>query len=180
MQMKAMILAAGLGTRLRPLTNSRPKALVPFRGVPMLEGVIRKLVNAGINEVIVNVHHFARDVIAYLDGLNSPGLTVHISDESDELMDTGGAILKARDLLHDEKAFLVHNVDVFTNLDLSALIEAHLKDDCLVSIAVKSRSTSRSLLFDKENLLAGWRHNETGEEFIITGQVEELQDFGNS
>jgi len=178
--MKAMILAAGFGTRLRPLTDIKPKALVPFGGVPMVEGVIRKLANAGINEIIVNVHHFAGDVIAFLKTMGIPGIKIYISDESEELMDTGGAILKARDFLLDEKAFLIHNVDVYSSLDISALIDAHYKDDCLVSIAVKKRSTSRSLLFNRENLLAGWRNNETGEELIISREAESLQDFGNS
>ena len=175
-----MILAAGLGTRLSPLTDSKPKALVPFNGVPMVEGVIRKLYGAGIREVIVNVHHFAGDVKAFLAGLNFPGLDIHISDESGQLMDTGGAILQARNYFRDEKSFLVHNVDVYTNLDIADLIETHMRDDCLVTMAVKKRTTSRSLLFNSENILAGWRHNETGEELILSGQTELLQDFGNS
>ena len=178
--MKAMILAAGLGTRLRPLTDGATKALVPFHGVPMVEGVIRKLYGAGIREIVVNVHHFAEDVTSFLKGINIEGLTLHISDESSQLMDTGGAILQAREFFSGEKSFLVHNVDVYTNLDIAGLIEAHMKDDSLVTIAVKKRTTSRSLLFNSENVLSGWRHNETGEERFLPDKPENLQDFGNS
>lgn len=178
--MKAMVLAAGLGTRLRPLTDGKPKALVPFRGVPMVEGVIRRIAGAGIDQVIVNVHHFAGELTGFLSGLSIPGCRIRISDESGRLMDTGGAILKARDHFRGEKAFLVHNVDVYTNLDISSLIETHLKEGCLATMAVKKRSTSRSLLFDPGGLLAGWRHNETGEERIVAGRKGEFQDYGNS
>ena len=178
--MKAMILAAGLGTRLSPLTDSKPKALVPFRGVPMVESVIRKLYGAGIHEIIVNVHHFAEEVTSFLERLNIGGLTIHISDESAQLMDTGGAVLLAREFFKGEKNFLVHNVDVQTSLDISALIEAHQKEDCLVTMAVKKRTTSRSLLFDEDKKLIGWRHNETGEERFVSAHPDKSHDYGNS
>ena len=121
-----------------------------------------------------------QDVIEFLAGLDIPGLSIRISDESGQLMNTGGAVLHAREFFTGEESFLVHNVDVYTNLDISALIEAHMKDDSLVTMAVKKRITSRSLLFNNDNILAGWRHNETGEERRLPGQAENLQDFGNS
>lgn len=178
--MKAMILAAGLGTRLSPLTDDRPKALVPFDGVPMVEGIICKLYKAGFREIIVNVHHYADLLIGFLDRLQLAGLSIYVSDETEQLMDTGGAVLQAREHFRNEKSFLVHNVDVWTNLDIPAMIRSHQEDDSLVTMAVKKRPTSRSLLFNRDGLLAGWRHNETGEERLISGTRENLQDFGNS
>ena len=178
--MKAMILAAGLGTRLRPLTDEVPKALVPFKGVPMLEGVVRNLASAGIDHIIVNVHHHAQQVIDFLDQLEIQGVSFSVSDESDLLMDTGGAILHARDLLDGEKEFLVHNVDVVTNLDLQSLIRKHQEGNALVTIAVKKRQTSRSLLFDGDGFLSGWRHNETGEERMVRTSGEGIENYGNS
>ncbi len=178
--MKAMILAAGLGTRLSPLTDDMPKALVPFKGIPMVEGVIRNLYKAGFREIIVNVHHYADLLKSFLDRLQLAGLSIYVSDETARLMDTGGAVLQAREHFRNDKSFLVHNVDVWTNLDVPAMIRAHQGDNSLVTMAVKKRSTSRSLLFDRENLLAGWRHNETGEERYVSENRENLQDFGNS
>ena len=132
--MKAMILAAGLGTRLSPLTDDRPKALVPFKGVPMVEGIIGKLYHAGIREIVVNVHHYAEQVIDFLRQFRLSGLEIFISDERDCLMDTGGAVLQAREHFRGEGSFLVHNVDVWTNLDIPALMEANRKEAPLVSM----------------------------------------------
>jgi len=178
--MKAMILAAGLGTRLRPLTDNKPKALVLFNGVPLLERVIRNLARAGCDHIVVNVHHFAEQVMNFLEQLDTPGVQITVSDEREQLMDTGGALLHAREFLQDDKDFLVHNVDVVTNLDIQALIAAHNNSDAMVTLAVKKRQTSRSLLFDQDGLLSGWRHNETGEERLMRGTGEGLEDYGNS
>ncbi len=177
--MKAMILAAGLGTRLRPLTDTQPKALIPFKGVPLLERIIRNLVSAGIDYIVVNAHHYTGEVINFVEGLDLGGARLFISDESDGLMDTGGALLKAREHFQDED-FLVHNVDVITNLDIPALIQSHTKGKALATLAVKKRPTSRSLLFDRQACLCGWRHNETGEERIIRMVEGPLEDYGNS
>jgi NDP-sugar pyrophosphorylase family protein len=178
--MKAMILAAGLGTRLRPLTNDLPKALVPFKGVPLVERIIRNLAYAGIDHIIVNVHHHAERVIDFIRHLDVPGTSLYISDEREMLMDTGGALLKAREFFTGEEDFLVHNVDVITNLDISALILAHRGGDSMATIAVKKRPTSRSLLFDNEGYLSGWRQNETGEVRIVRKKAGALEDYGNS
>ena len=178
--MKAMILAAGLGTRLLPLTEKQPKALIPFKGVPLLERIIRNLASAGIDHIIVNVHHFAGQVIDFLDHLEVPGTCFTVSDESRQLMDTGGALLQAREYFAEEKDFLVHNVDVISNLDIRALINAHRMGNALATLAVKKRPTSRSLLFDGKGYLSGWRHNETGQLRIVRQGAGPLEDYGNS
>lgn len=178
--MRAIILAAGLGTRLQPLTDHTPKALVHFKGVPMVERVVRKLAGAGIKQIMVNVHHFAGAVAAFLDRLEVEGVELYISDESGQLMDTGGALLKARHFLQEEDCFLVHNVDVFTNLDISALITSHREGDALATLAVKKRPTSRSLLFDDAGYLCGWVHNETGEKKMVRTPAGPEEDFGNT
>jgi MurNAc alpha-1-phosphate uridylyltransferase len=178
--MRAIILAAGLGTRLMPLTESRPKALIPFKGVPLLERIIRNLGEAGISEIVVNVHHFADLVEEFLEQLEVPGVTIYLSDERNQLMNTGGSLLHARDQLMHGEDFLVHNVDVITNLDIQSLIKAHRKGGSLATLAVKKRNTSRSLLFDSNGFLAGWRHNETGEEKFVRKTEGVLDDFGNT
>jgi NDP-sugar pyrophosphorylase family protein len=178
--MRAMILAAGLGTRLLPLTEKTPKALVPFRGMPLVERVIKNLAEAGIEHIMVNVHHFSAQVVEFLDSLEVDGASIHISDESDELMDTGGALLQARQFLMEDADFLVHNVDVFTNLNIGELISIHREGDAVATIAVKKRPTSRSLLFDESGTLCGWTHNETGETRLVRSATGTLEDFGNS
>lgn len=178
--MKAMILAAGLGTRLKPLTNEKPKALVPFQGIPLLERVVRKLAAAGIDHIIINVHHFGDQVIDLISRLDVRGTVLSVSDEREKLMDTGGAILQARNYFTGEPDFLVHNVDVLTNLDIPALIKAHRSGEALVTVAVKQRPTTRSLLFDHQGFLSGWRQNETGETRIVRKASGGLEDYGNS
>ena len=178
--MRAIILAAGMGSRLKPLTDSTPKALVVFRGMPMVERIIRNLADAGVYEIMVNVHHFAGKVVEFLDKLYIQGVSLHISDESDELMDTGGAILQAREFLKEEKDFIVHNVDVFTNLDIGELIRNHREGNTLATLAVKKRPTSRSLLYDGTGSLCGWVHNETGEKRMVRSPSGSLEDFGNT
>jgi NDP-sugar pyrophosphorylase family protein len=178
--MRAMILAAGLGTRLKPLTYKTPKALVPFKGIPLVERVIRNLAVAGVHQVMVNVHHFASRVVEFLDGLTVEGMTIHISDETSELMDTGGALLQAREFLRKEDNFIVHNVDIFTDLDIVDLIRHHREGNALATIAVKKRPTSRSLLFDETGSLCGWIHNETGEKKMARTPSGSLEALGNS
>lgn len=180
MLMKAMILAAGLGTRMRPLSENLPKAMIPFNGVPLVEGVIRRIAAAGIRDLIVNIHHLSAVFLEFLNNLEIPGVNIEVSDEKERLMGTGGAVLFARDLLMESDSFLIHNVDVYTNLDITRLIDAHLGSDSMVTMAVKKRPTSRSLLFNGEGILAGWRHNETGEERHIAGRGTGMHDYGNS
>jgi len=178
--MRAIILAAGLGSRLKPLTDSTPKALVVFRGMPMVERIIRNLVDAGVYEILVNVHHYAGQVVEFLDKLDIEGVSLHISDESETLMDTGGAILQAREFLKEGKDFIVHNVDVFTNLDIGELLRNHRDGNALATLAVKKRPTSRSLLYDGTGSLCGWIHNETGEKRMVRSPSGSLEDFGNT
>jgi NDP-sugar pyrophosphorylase family protein len=178
--MKAMILAAGLGRRLRPLTLDKPKALVEFMGEPLLGRIIRNLSLAGVDRIVVNVHHFATQVIAFLESRNYFDDLVVVSDESNRLMDTGGGLLKAQPLLEDDKPFIVHNVDVHTGLDINRLYRYHTDHGALVTIAVTDRSTSRSLLFDDEGCLAGWQHNQTGERKIVREYAGALHSYANS
>ncbi len=162
--MKAMIFAAGMGTRLQPLTANKPKALVEVGGTPMLEIVIRKLILQGFNELIINVHHFAEQVVDFLNKNNNFGVSITVSDETDLLLDTGGGLKKAAWFFDDGKPFLVHNVDVLSNIDLQFLLHYHVcQPEALATLAVKDRFTSRSLLISDEGYLTGWRNNKTGE-----------------
>ena len=161
--MKAMIFAAGLGTRLRPLTDSMPKALVPVCGKPLLWHVMMKLKEAGIDEVVVNVHHFAGMIEDYLESVDCLGMTVHVSDERDMLRETGGGIMHARKFLEATPGgFLVHNVDIISDLDLRGFV-SQCRPDALATLLVSERKTSRYLLFDSQMRLVGWTNISTGE-----------------
>jgi len=163
--MKAMIFAAGLGTRLKPLTDTMPKALVPVAGKPLLQHVLNKLESAGYDDVTVNVHHFAGQIENYLSegpGIAAePGRGIHVSDERELLRDTGGGIFHARRYLEGEP-FLVHNVDILSNLDLKAFA-ASVRPDDLATLVVSPRETSRYLLFNDDMRLVGWTNIKTGE-----------------
>ena len=141
--MKAMIFAAGLGTRLRPLTDHMPKALVPVAGKPMLERVILRLKEAGFNEITVNIHHFGEQIIDFLRAHDNFGTEIHISDERGMLLDTGGGIKKARPFLDGQEPFLVHNADILTDIDLAGLYRHHLESDAESTLLVSERKTSR-------------------------------------
>ncbi|HEY6913186.1 MAG TPA: nucleotidyltransferase family protein [Paludibacter sp.] len=161
--MKAMIFAAGLGTRLKPLTDNLPKALVPIAGKPLLEHVILKLKTAGFDEIIVNVHHFPDQIIDFLKANDNFGIRIEISDERDLLLDTGGGIRKAAWFFDDGKPFLVHNVDILSNVDLKELYHQHLRTNSLATLVVSQRDTFRYLLFDDNLRLNGWINEKTGE-----------------
>ena len=159
--MKAMILAAGLGTRLRPITDTRPKALVELSGRTLLEITLSRLRTFGVTEVIVNVHHFADQVIAYLKSHNNFGMRIEISHE-EVLLDTGGGLKKtAWFFLEDpsrlDEPFVLHNVDVISTIDLRAMLQFHAENHALATLAVQSRETSRPLLFDDNLQLCGRR-----------------------
>jgi mannose-1-phosphate guanylyltransferase len=164
--MKAMILAAGLGTRLRPLTNDRPKALVEINGRTLLQITIERLAASGVREIIVNVHHFAAMVVAYLKSKNNFGLRIEISPEDDLLLDTGGGLKKAgwfflEDAPHHGQPFLLHNVDVVSDIDFSHLLQRHNENNALATLAVQKRQSSRQLLFNGQLELIGRRVNST-------------------
>ena len=161
--MKAMIFAAGLGTRLRPLTDNMPKALVPVAGKPMLQHVIERMKAAGFNEITINIHHFGEQIIDFVQANQQFGITIHISDERGELLDTGGGIKKARPFLDGDEPFLVHNADILTDVDLRKLYQHHLDNNADATLLVSQRNTSRYLLFDNNNRLKGWINKTTGE-----------------
>lgn len=158
---QAMIFAAGLGTRLRPLTDTRPKALVEVGGKPLLWHVLTKMKNAGFERVVVNVHHFARQIVDYL-GENDFGMNISISDESSQLLETGGGIKHARPLFSDDSPVLVHNVDILSNANFEWFMRQHLPEEDAV-LLVSKRQTKRYLLFDNAMRLMGWVNKETGE-----------------
>ena len=168
--MKAMIFAAGLGTRLKPLTDTMPKALVPVCGRPLLWHVISRLKAAGIDDITVNVHHFADQVISYIDSMNDPDISVHISDERGLLLETGGGIRHAERFLASagepdvasSGSFLVHNVDILSDLDIRWFM-AQERRGALATLLVSERRTNRYLLFDDDMRLAGWTNTATGE-----------------
>ena len=162
--MKALIFAAGLGTRLKPLTDNRPKALVEVKGEPLLAHVLHKLARSGYTEVVINVHHFGEQIIDYVATHPIEGMTIRISDERNELLDTGGGIRQAGNLFtNDGRPFLIHNVDIFSNLDLKEFYTAHPATEG-ATLLVSERKTSRYLLFrPTDNRLVGWTNVQTGE-----------------
>ncbi len=161
--MKAMILAAGIGTRLRPLTEHMPKALVEVQRVPLLEHAIRYLKFYGIEEIIINVHHFSGQIEEFLKKNRYFGMKIILSDEQEMLMDTGGGLVKAAWFFSDGKPLVLMASDVITDLDLITMYRYHLDHGPLVTLAVKHRESTREFLFDAGNRLCGWHNNITGE-----------------
>jgi NDP-sugar pyrophosphorylase family protein len=181
--MKAMILAAGLGTRLRPLTNDRPKALVEIAGHTLLEITIARLKQFGVREIIVNAHHFADKMIEYLQSRDNFGIRIEVSRE-DVLLDTGGGLKKAAWFFLEDGAdagpFIVHNVDVISDIDLAQLVAHHQQQRALATLAVQQRETSRYLLFDGQMQLCGRRYVKENKTEIArsTEQQQELAFTG--
>lgn len=158
-----MIFAAGIGSRLKPLTDNMPKALIPINGKPMLEHVILKLKAFGFDQIVINIHHLGEQIIDFLKANNNFGIQIFISDEKDYLLDTGGGLKKAQQFLQGDEPFLIHNADIISDIDLKKLYDSHLENNPLATLLVSQRETSRYLLFDKSNKLCGWRNRETGE-----------------
>ena len=159
-----MIFAAGLGSRLKPLTDSMPKALVPIAGRPMLEHVILKLKASGFTEIVINIHHFGEQILDFLKANDNFGLTIHISDEREQLLDTGGGVRKACTFFeHSDEPFLVHNVDILSDVDLKELYDYHLQNGSVATLLASRRKTSRYLLFDTDRRLCGWINKDTGQ-----------------
>ena len=179
--MRAMILAAGLGTRLKPFTNHHPKALAIVNGKTLLQRNIEYLQAFGIREVVVNVHHFSDQIIRAVQENNGWGSNITISDESGEVLETGGGVLFAADYFKNQKAWLVMNADILTNMPLDKMMAA---DDALknshnkyaATLAVTNRSTSRNLLFNQNELLTGWKNNTTMEEKWVGGKTNSIND----
>lgn len=160
---QAMIFAAGLGTRLKPLTDTMPKALVPVGGKPLLWHVLQKLKAAGFERIVINVHHFTQQIIDYLKANDNFGIDIRISDETEMLLETGGGIKKALPLFDQDSPILIHNVDILSNIDLNSVYEEAVSTNVDALLLVSWRKTKRYLLFDDEMILDGWTNIETGE-----------------
>lgn len=176
--MKAMLFAAGLGTRLKPFTENHPKALAPVNGKPLLQRNIEYLKSFGITEIIVNVFHFADQILDFLKENNNFGITIHISDERPEVLETGGGLVYAKHFFDDD--FLVMNVDILTDLNISNFIKAHQENNALITLAVSDRNSSRKLLFDDNMSLKGWRNLNTSEEILANDSADNLNEFAFS
>ena len=173
--MKAMIFSAGLGTRFKPWTDKHPKALALVNGKSLLQRNIEYLQQYGIKDVIVNVHHFAGQIEDAVKKNNGWGSNIIISDETDMVLETGGGLLKAKDLFTPGERFITCNVDILTDLDINKLIAFHEKHKPLISFAVTDRKTSRNFLFDNSNRLCGWINNTTREQRISIHQPDLVQ-----
>ena len=164
--MIAMLFAAGLGTRFKPWTDTHPKALAVVNGKTLLQRNIEYLQEYDITDVVVNVHHFPEQVIDVLEKNDGWGSTITISDESDDLLDTGGGLLKAKHLLFRD-TILALNVDILTDINIKHFLAHHQQENSLITVAVSDRTTSRYLLFNKYNRLIGWRNKSTDETRIV-------------
>jgi len=173
--MKAIILAAGLGTRLRPLTNDRPKALVELNGKTLLEITIDNLISFGFSEIVINVHHFSEMIIAFVNSLKSKNAELLISDESDLLRETGGALKFAAKYLRGSDPILVHNVDIISSINLADMVKTHKARHALATLAVCERESSRYLYFDDDDKLIGWKNMKTGEEKLVRSSLQGKQ-----
>jgi len=178
--MRAMILAAGLGTRLKPLTDSTPKALIKIKGQTLLELQIKKLKAEGFDQIIINVHHFSDQIQHYLKQNNFFDTSIEISDESEKLLDTGGGLKKASHFFSDSEPFLVYNVDILSNISLRKLMEHHLSSSSIATLAVQDRKSTRKFLFDNNKILCGWMNGRTGEKIIVKDEQSELFPYSFS
>lgn len=161
--MNAMIFAAGLGTRLKPLTDHCPKALVKVEGKSLLEHNILKLKDSGFDHIVVNIHHFGDQIIDFLREKNNFGIDIKVSDERSCLLDTGGGILQGIQLFDNEDPILIHNVDIISTIDLREVYQYHIYNNNDATLCVSNRETSRYLLFDENNVMTGWTNIKTGE-----------------
>ena len=178
--MKAMILAAGLGTRLGEITQTRPKILVDLGGMTLLEWILRKLKRSGADDIIINVHHLADMVEEEGEKIaNRIGVKLSFSDEREKLLDTGGGLYKAREFF-DNKPFILYNGDIVTDLDLNALYQYNLSTEADAALAIRYRSGNRFFLTDKNGLLAGWRNRQTGEEILLFDKKQTLDEIAFS
>jgi len=175
---QAIILAAGLGTRLKPLTLSKPKALVEVANVSLLEHNINKLIDCGCNHIVINVHHFAEQIIEHISNKHY-NADIFISNETNLLLDTGGGLVNAKHLFDSKNDILVHNVDILSKIDFLSFYKEHKESNALATLAVSERETSRYLLFNKKNTLCGWENTKTGEK-IISNEDKSLTHWGFS
>lgn len=176
-RLNGLIFAAGLGTRLRPLTNDRPKAMVELAGKPLLEHVILKMRKAGVGRIVVNVHHFAEQIEEFLDRHHYLEQDVIISDERDKLLDTGGGLLKARPLFTPGESVLIHNVDILSDLNLPDLIDYHQRHHCYATLTVRPSTPGRGLRFNEQGILKGWENSLTGEQKIVDREFDISRNY---
>jgi len=174
-----MILAAGKGIRLQPLTNSMPKVLLKIGGITMLEHQINYLRYYGTSEIIINVHHFADDIIKFIK-YKKYDFRIEFSDEKEQLLETGGGLKKASWFFDDGKPFILMGADMYTTLNLAELVSYHKKQNPLATLAVKKRKSTREFLVNNKNLLCGWRNNITGEEIRLKNSIQPLENYGFS
>ncbi len=177
--MNALIFAAGLGTRLAHLTKEIPKALVEVNGKPMLLHAIEKVISIGVNRIVINMHHHAEKIEAYVSTLKFEGVEILLSDERGELLETGGGLIKAGPLFDLTKPVVLYNSDVLTGADLNKMVEYHHQKGGIATLMVKSRDTSRYFLFDEEMHLSGWQNINSGEQ-IITRNKKDLDSLAFS
>lgn len=175
---QAFILAAGLGTRLKPFTLTRPKALVEVNNISLLGHNINKLISFNCNHIVINVHHFSEQIIEHINKKYYDA-DIFISDETDLLLDTGGAITKAESLFDFSKDILIHNVDILSKIDFNEFYNHHNVKNALATLAVSQRETSRYLLFNQDNLLCGWKNIRTNE-LIMANEDNNLMPYGFS
>jgi len=177
--MKAMLLAAGLGTRLRPITDHIPKALVDINGRTLLEINLVKLKSYGFNDVLINLHHFPDQIKAYLTKHQNFGLNIEFSIE-EQILNTGGGIKKAAWFLKNQQPVLIHNVDILSDLNFTDFLKFHNEQQALITLAVSKRETSRQLLFNEQNKLMGWENQSSGEQKFVKSEITILQRFAFS
>jgi len=177
--MRAMILAAGLGTRLKPITNNIPKALVKVGNTTLLEMCINNLKLQGILDIIINVHHFAEQIKNFLAKNNNFGINISISDETEKLLDTGGGLKKAAWFFDNGKPFLLYNVDVISNLNLKTFYNYHINFTAIATLAIRERESGRYLLFNPENILCGWKNVKTNE-IVSAADIKSVKEYAFS
>ena len=179
MKVKAFVFAAGLGTRLYPLTANRPKALVCYQGKTLLQGVVEKIIAAGIHDIVVNVHHFPDQIIEHFKQ-HPYDAHIQISDERAYLRDTAGGLKFAKPFLEDSDILLLYNVDIISSIDIQNLIKHHIESEADVTLAVRQRKTARYFIFNQEDMrLCGWRNISTGE-IMMPRPVEHMVDLAFS
>lgn len=164
-----MIFAAGMGTRLQPFTDNHPKALAQVNGVPLLERNIKYLQSYGINDFVINIHHFGGQILAFLAENDNFGANIEISNESDELLETGGGLLFAKRFLENEKTFLIMNVDILTDLNITNFINIHELKGGMVTLSVSDRDSTRKLMFNDKMYLKGWKNLTTNKKTVVGG-----------
>ncbi len=175
-----MIYAAGIGSRLKPLTDYKPKALIEVGGISMLEHVLMKLKSFSITDFVINVHHFSNQIIDYFETKNYYGLNIQISDETTELLNTGGGLKKAANFFKTGDDILLYNVDILSNININKLYEYHKARRAIATLAVRNRTTDRKLLFDNQYKLVGWKNSKTHEFIQTTTDNERTMEFAFS